>query len=84
MAEVKEVSKVEAMASRPTPNTSAPPVERKKNATGRRKLTPHPLNPNNASTAIEIQVNSGSFEIFPLSCLFEEYPKGISPDSLFD
>ncbi len=29
------------------------PVERKRNApSGRRKLTPHPLNPNNASTAV--------------------------------
>ena len=59
MAEVQQTENVEvestsSTTTRPTITTATSPVERKKmtgNTGGRRKLTPHPLNPNNASIA---------------------------------
>ena len=53
MAEVEDggSKEGEGASGASTPSRSNAPVERKKNASGRRKLTPHPLNPNNASTA---------------------------------
>ena len=64
MAEVQQTENVEvestsSTTTRPTITTATSPVERKKmtgNTGGRRKLTPHPLNPNNASTAVGSQV----------------------------
>lgn len=60
MAENQEVPEVETTKS----SIGASAVERKKNApSGRRKLTPHPLNPNNASAVEESPSSSVSNKI---------------------
>jgi len=66
MAEVQQTDNVEvestsSTTTRPTITTATSPVERKKmtgSTGGRRKLTPHPLNPNNASTAVGSQAEN--------------------------
>ena len=69
MAEINQTnsaaSEATIAATRSMPVSTTSPVERKKNAAGRRKLTPHPLNANKIVAA-----TSEPFDFVSFCCFF--------------